>query len=400
MKTTFFNTVLKTIMFSSLLIIGSCSSNNNEDEVTDNDPISSHFGEFVKIPDFNESNNISTDLLATDRGLYITVGNLNDVDEWIYRYDLDQNNILNGSWQKVQYEQTTETDFINRITPLYWNSESVSEHEIFIAPDFIAFKTPVFRTLNLASGNTVSQEDAPKHDFSYVGGGTYESYGNIIKDDFGQDWAVFRGETVSDDNLHVVKMRYGKLPFNIICSITAEGELLYSTSISSTNLYALSYQEKKLYIIKSNGEVITKDLSAYYDSNLSIYDFKNKFRTSSTGIYFQFQDKVLKLVDENLSLFYKIQYIGGGAQLGDFCVDNDYLFATDGTRKELTGFYQEVNIIPQQPSTANQEIMLDYIEKVNFFKAGELETSTNINDKYIYVLGANGKILIISKHYL
>ncbi|MNR21560.1 hypothetical protein D3C85_1384690 [compost metagenome] len=81
-------------------------------------------------------------------------------------------------------------------------------------------------------------------------------------------------------------------------------------------------------------------------------------------------------------------------------MDNDYLFATDGTRKELTGFYKEVNIIPEQPNTANQEILLDYIEKVTFFKIGELETSTNPSDKYIYVLGGNGKILVISKHYL
>lgn len=400
MKTTFFKTLLKTIMFGSLLIIGSCSPTDNEDEVTDNDPISSHFGEFVKLPDFNESTNISSELSATDTGLYMTIGNLNDGDDWIYRYNLDQNDILKGTWQKIQYNPTSGTDFVNNKTALHWNSESVSEHEVFITPEFYAFETPVFRTMNLASGNTVSQEDAPIHSFSYVGGGTYESHGHVLKDDGGLNWEVFKGETVSDFNLHIIKNRYGKLPLNMTCSITAEGELFYSTSSKTSNLYALSYQEKKLYIIKTNGEVITKDLSAYYDNNLSIYDFKNKFRSSNTGVYFQFQDKVLKLVDENLSLFYKIQYIYGGTQLGDFCVDNDYLFATDGTRKELTGFYKEVNIIPQQPNTSNQDILLDYIEKVNFFKAGELETSTNTSDKYIYVLGVNGKILIISKHYL
>ncbi|MEX6690069.1 hypothetical protein QTN47_21350 [Danxiaibacter flavus] len=395
MRSAFFTTAFKALMLGSVLVIGGCSK---EDEVKDNDPISSHFGEFVEIPDFNQSANISSQLLATDNGLYMTVGNNNDGDDWIYRYNLDQNDILKGTWQKVQYNPTPDNDYLDNKTPLHFKSELVSEHEIFITPTFYAFETPVFKTVNMASGNIVSQVNAPTHDFDPA---DMHSYGTILKDDFGQDWAVFRGGTVSNNNLHVVKLRYGNLPFNKVCSITAEGELLYSTSASSSNLYALSYQEKKLYIIKTNGQVITKDLSPYYNSSLSIYDFKNKFRFSNTGVYFQFQNKVLKLVnDENLTLFYTIQYVGGGEQLGDFCVDNDYLFATDGTRKELAGSYKEVNIIPQQPNTSNQEILLDYVEKTNFFKTGYLETSTDPDDNYIYILGVNGKILVISKHYI
>jgi hypothetical protein len=397
MKFNFFTIVLKTIMLGSVLIIG-CSKG---DDIKDKDPISSRFGEFVEIPDFDENTTGSTELLATDQGLYITLANTNDVDDWIYRYDLDQEDILNGSWEKVQYKPTSELDFISTKTPLNWKMESVSQHEIFITPKFYAFKMPVFKTLNMSNGNTIKQENAPIHNFSYAHQGTYESYGKILKGAYGDDWAVFQGQTVSDDNLHVIKIRYGNLPFNNVCSITAEGELFYTLSLTTSNLYALSYQEQKLFIINSNGQIITKDLSTYYDSDLSLYDFKNKFRFSNTGVYFQFQDKVLKLVgDDNISLFYTIQYEGNFVELGDFCVDNDYLFATDGTRKELTGFYKEVNIIPDPPTTSNQEIFLDYIEKTTHFKIGELETSTNPNDKYIYVLGANGKILVISKHYI
>ncbi len=390
--------VLKAFVLSSVLFIASCSKEDKE--ITDNDPISSHFGEFVEIPDFDESTNVSSELLATDQGLYITIGNTNDVDDWIYRYDLEQEDILNGSWEKVQYNPTSDLDFMSTKTPLNWNSEIVSEHEIFVTPDFYAFETPVFRTINMANGSTIKEEDAPIHYFYYAHGGTYDSHGTILKDDYGQTWAVFKGGTVSDADLHVVKMRYGNLAFDSVCSITAEGYLYYTPSMISSNLYALSYNEQKLFIIKPDGQIITKDLSTYYDSDLAIYDFKNKFRYSNTGVYFQFQDKVLKLVgDDNLTLFYTIQYVPGGAQLGDFCVDNDYLFATDGTRKELTGFYSEINIIPNQPTTANQDILLEYIEKTTHFKIGELETSTNINDKYIYVL-TGGKILVVSKHYI
>lgn len=394
MKSKFFTPAVKAIILGSILILGSCSK--KKDEIGDVNPISSRFGEFVELPNFDKNTNTATELLATDRGLYMTVGSINNVDDWIYRYDLVQDNILKGNWQKIQYNPTSGLDFVNDKTPLHYNSETVSEHEIFITPEFYAFSTPVFRTLNMASGNTVSQENAPKHDFYSADMG---SNGKIIKDDFGQDWAVFQGGTVSNNNQHVIKIRYGNLPFNTVCTITATGNMLYSASLLSSNLYALSYQEKKLFIINPNGQVITKDLSAYYDSSLSTYDFKNKFRSASTGIYFQFQDKVLKLVDANLTLFYKIKYSGGGQQLGDFCVDNNYLFATDGTRKELNGG-KEINIIPNQPTTSNQEILRDYIEKTTHFKVGELETSTNINDKYIYVLGGNGKILVISKNYL
>ncbi len=190
-------------------------------------------------------------------------------------------------------------------------------------------------------------------------------------------------------------------PRNTVTTITANGPLYYSVSQASSNLFALSYTEKKLFIVKPNGQVLTKDLSAYDDSNLSVYNYKNKFRYSTTGVYFQYQDKVLKLVnDENLTLFYIINATPGGEQLGDFCVDNDYLFATDGTRKSLTGTFAEVNIIPVQPNTSNPEILLDYIEKITFYKTGYLETSTNPSDKYLYILGINGKILVVSKHYL
>ncbi|CAM3505536.1 hypothetical protein FSS13T_10040 [Flavobacterium saliperosum S13] len=388
-------TPIKILILGSLFSFGSCSK---DDEIKNSDPISSRFGEFVNIPNFDESINISTDFLATDSGLYMTVGNLNDGDDWIYRYNLEQENILNGSWETVQYNTTSGNDYLADKTPLHWNSELLSEHEIFIAGIFNAFETPVYKTLNMSSGNTISQENAPIHNFNPS---DMNSHGSILKDDLGQDWAVFRGGTVSNSNLHVVKIRYGNLPFETVCSLTAEGSLYYSTSQVSSNLYALSYQEKKLFIIKPSGQVTTKDLSTYYDSSLSIYGYKNKFRFSNTGVYFQFQDKVLKLVnDENLTLFYTIQYEAFGEQLGDFCVDNDYLFATDGTRKELTGFYSEINIIPSPPNPAYQELLLDHITKTSFFKTGYLETSTDPNDKYIYVMGVDGRILVISKHYI
>lgn len=398
MKIINLNIDLKLIALSCIFFLGSCSK--DDDGVTDSDPISSRFGEFITLPDFDPNVQISSEMLASDEGLYMTVGNTNNVDDWIYRYDLKQEEILKGTWQKIRYNPTTAVDFVEEKTPVNPNSEKVSEHEIFITPTFYKFTTPVFRTMNMASGSTVKDENAPAHDFSYQTGGTYKSFGNIVRDDFGQTWAVFKGETVSDANLHVVKLRYGNLAFNTVCTINAKGILYYSTSTVSSDLYALSYGEQKLFIIKPNGQVITKDLSPYYDASLSTYSFKNKFRSNNSGIYFQFQEKVLKLWGDNLSLFYTIKAIVGGPQLGDFCVDNDYLFASDGTRKELTGTFKTVNIIPEMPKTSNPAILLEHTERTTFFKVGELETSANPSDKYIYVLGTNGKILVVSKHYL
>jgi hypothetical protein len=384
------------------LLLSSCT----KDKVKDSDPISSHFGEYID-GDFNASQgDFAHDFKTTDNGLYMVVSNSQkEADDFIYRYELPTSgSVLEGDWSNYRFNLTSDGDYFSDYAPVYMQSEKFGQKEVFIRPLYHAFDTPVYRTVSMISGNTLKETAAPAHKFSYATGGSYNSFANQIfkNTSGGADWLCFQGETVSDNDLHVIKKRYGNLNPEFACNIKANGEMLYSKG-ANENLYALSPADKKLFVIKTNNEVKTYNLSNYYDPNYAVYNYKNKFRSSNTGVYFQVQNKVLKLDEGNgvVSLFYTIQANGGGPELGDFCVDNDYLFATDGTRKELAGFNKKINIIPSKPSTSNQEILLDYISKTTSFKTGEMETFTNPNDKYIYILdGLQGKILVISKNYL
>jgi len=384
------------------LLLSSCT----KDKVKDSNPISSHFGEYID-GNFNASEgDFAHDFKATDNGLYMVVSNTQKAtDDFIYRYELPINgSVLEGSWSNYRFNLTAEEDYFSDYTPMYMQSEKFGQKEVFIRPLYHAFETPVYRTASMISGNMIKETAAPTHKFTYATGGSYNSFANQIfrNSSGGADWVCFQGETVSDNDLHVIKKRYGNLTPEFVCNIKANGEMLYSKGVNE-NLYALSPTDKKLFVIKTNNEVKTYNLGNYYDPNLAVYNYKNKFRSSNTGVYFQVQNKVLKLDEGNgvVSLFYTIQANGGGAELGDFCVDNDYLFATDGTRKELAGFNKEINIIPSRPNTSNQDIVLDYISKITSFKNGEMETFTNPEDKYIYILdGLLGKVLVISKNYL
>ncbi len=391
MKTIFFSSRSCVMLLIGLAVFSSCSS------VTDSDPISSNFGEFVMVPNFDATNAISTNLVATNTGLYLTVDNINQAgDERICRYDLNQNSILSGTWQQVN-NPSPGNDPFQYYTPINYFSEATSNHDLFITPVYYAFQTPVYQTINMATGNVLAEEDAPTHDFNPS---NMNSFGTIIKDDTGQDWAVFRGGLVSNSNQHIIKYRTSGGTFNQVGSITAQGSLYFTASLISTDLLALSYQEKKLFIIKPSGQIVTINLSNYYDGSLAGLDYKTKFRFSTYGTFFIFQNKVIKVDGNQTATVFHTIDITSSPLGGDFCVDNEYLFATDGIRKELGGFNVEVNIIPNIPSTNNQEIILEYIDKTNFFKIGSLETSTNPADKYIYVLGGDGRILIISKKYI
>lgn len=382
------------VVSSFVVFLNSCSKSESK---LDEDPIASHFGQNLSIPDFNVGQSISTELVPTDNGLYIAVRSNNEEDDMVFRYNLVQDNILTGAWTQYRYNPTAGADYFDHISPLNPKAEGVSPLHLMIQPTYYAFEQPVYTTIDMETGTTVRTLDAPKHDFHPS---DVNNYGVIIKDDGGQDWAVFRGGMVSNQNTHLVKLRYSNLPFNTVATFTANGPLYYSSSLTSANLYALSYTDKKLFIITPTGTVQSRDLSEFWDADLALYNYKNKFRSSVTGLYFQFQNKVIKLYnDGNPTLFYTLKMDMAGQDLGDFCVDNDYLFATDGTRKELTGMYDEVNIIPSAPSTSNEEVLQEYYNNLILFRTGKLETSNNATDKYIYILGIHGNLLIIPKKY-
>lgn len=382
------------LLLMTTLFVTSC-----KEDVVDVDPISSRFGEYVDIPNHIPSSHVAYNFLATDNGLYFGMSTIDDDkgEESVYRYTLVQSDILKGKW--ISYKHYSYFDYF---MPLNKKSELHGNQEVMIYPSDTPGKIPVFKIVNMLSGKVIQEIEAPWHQFLAPDGGKYRNYGEIIKDGKGAEWALFQSDYMTDDkNVHIIKRKVGN-SYDQVSRIVAKGELLYAAA-NNEGLYAISPTDKKLFVINPESGHTTYDLSEYYDAQWDLYSYKIKFRFSNNATFFQYQNKVLKLNEGNktLSLFYTIKAVYGGVQAGDFCVDNDYLFTTDGTRKELNGFHKEVNIIPPPPKTTNQEIFMEHMDRTTVFQAGELETSTNPDDKYIYVLdGVKGRILVVSKHYI
>src|SRR6185312_13872803 len=233
------------------LLLVSCS----KEKVKDSDPISSHFGEYIE-GNFNPSGgDFAHDFKATDNGLYMVVSNSQkEADDFIYRYELPTTGgVLEGKWSNYRFNLTSGSDYLSDYAPVFMQSEKFGKKEIVIMPLYHAFETPVYRTASMVSGNMLNETAAPTHKFTYATGGSYNSFAvQIFKNiSGGADWLCFQGETVSDNDLHVIKKRYGNLNPEFACNIKANGEMLYSKG-ANENLYALSPTDKKLFVIKTN----------------------------------------------------------------------------------------------------------------------------------------------------
>ena len=356
------------------------------------DPIAAIFGEWVNLPAEFRFDGAVSDIQATDNGLYMVKFRVAQEDFHILRYDLVQNKIVAGTWEKYKHEETSENYILDTYTPLNSNTELLKPHDIFITNTIRNFHTPSFFTVNMSKGNSIKKEVAPKHNF-----GSYEEFGTVKKDGKGNDWQIFYGKTVSDADLIVIKIKQGSAPAKDVFRFR---EPLADFIAAPQSALLLGYSSnKRFHIITPEGKATYYDLSKTLKEPLNLGI--KKLRETNRGIFFQIEDKIFRYYNNTLSLFYTIKddtYTIGPNP--NFCIDDRYMFTSDGIRKKLTGFYEETSMFPTEPTTGNADKQLDYYDRLTAYKTGHIETSTDPDDKYYYIVdGLKNRILVIAKDY-
>ncbi len=150
----------------------------------------------------------------------------------------------------------------------------------------------------------------------------------------------------------------------------------------------------KLFRLTVNGDYTMFDVASFSNPDLFL-DSIEKVRFSGNDVYFRAQNNVFKIANgTTMSLFYQIDN-GANFLGGDFAVDNNYLYATDGIRKQLSSG-NESSFMPDMPSTTNQQVIMDYITNTSHFQSSQIEVAKTATGSYIYSL-AHDKVLIVPK---
>ena len=351
-------------LFISLGLFNGCSSDGSTDSNS-----TSGFGEVIPIPGITEgvAGDSASELKTSNEGVYMSVTMASSPNNWIYR--------LNGfavpTWTKHE-----EPDLYFEWEPSNENSEGADDFAIY------------FQTINkngFVNINTglpaLLEENNPSFTVNQM---LYDNSSGNYK------W-VFSGSTVK------IKQNNNSGLYNTICTLPPGGILFAEADPTDAVVWAAG--PTTLYKITVNGAVTPFDVSSYNDPSFlfsSIEKIRFPYDVLHKDVYFRFQNKVFKITDGNsLSLFYTINNesnFGGG----DFCVDNTFMYATDGTKKHLQ-LLNESNIIPPVPNTTDHQVLLDYISNVGSFKVGPIEVLKNSTDNYIYNIYRSRKLLRVPK---
>jgi hypothetical protein len=357
-------------------IFSSCSSDS-----ASNSNSTTGFGEVITIPGITEVSGITglppagdfvKNLKTSNEGIYMQVSLASTTNDWVYR--------LHGfglpTWTKHELPSGGYQDW-EISNP---NSEWTDHFGIF------------FRTTNkngLVSINTGLPALLEQNNPSF-------SVNEMLVDNssMANKWA-FSGNTVR------IKQNNSSGLYNTICTLPSAPILFAEADPTDAVVWAAG-QTSTLYKITVNGDVTPFDVSSYNDPsfifNNEIRKIRFPYDVSRKDVYFNYQNKVFKITDGNtLSLFYTFSLsdpnnVGGG----DFCVDNTFMYGTDGIKKHLQ-FLNETNIIPPMPDSTNQQVILDYISNVSMFNNGKIEVLKNSMDNYIYTIYSTYKLLRVPK---
>jgi hypothetical protein len=345
------------------LVIG-CSSDGSSDSNS-----TSGFGETIPIPGITEgvAGDAASELKTSNEGVYLEVRMASSVNNWIYR--------LNGfavpNWTKHE-----QPDLYFDWEPSNENSEGAGDFAIY------------FQTLNKNGFVNINTGLPALLEENNPGSGSSEM---LYDNSPGNYKWYFSGSNV------MVKQNNNSGQYNPICTLPSGGILFAEADPTDAVVWATG--PKTIYKITVNGAVTPFDVSSYDDPAMvfhSIEKIRFPYDVLHKDVYFRFQNKVFKITDGNsLSLFYTINnesnFLGG-----DFCVDNTFMYATDGTKKHLQLLY-ETNIIPPTPNTTDQQVLLDYISNVGSFKTGPIEVLKNSTDNYIYNIYRSRNLLRVPK---
>ncbi|MCF8429084.1 MAG: hypothetical protein K9G64_03040 [Bacteroidia bacterium] len=352
-----------------ILIVFAINGCNKKADVTPTQNTTGSWGEVIPIPGIAEgvAGDAVRELKTSNEGIYMEISMASSNNDWIYR--------LNGfsvpTWTKHE-----EPDNYFDWEPSNENSEGADDFAIY------------FQTINKNGFVNINNGLPALLEENNPGSGSSEM---LYDNSPGNYKWYFSGSDVK------IKQNNNSGLYNTICTLPSGGILFAEADPTDAIVWAAG--PKTIYKITVNGAITPFDVSSYDDPAMvfhSIEKIRFPYDVLHKDVYFRFQNKVFKITDGNtLSLFYTIKnesnFLGG-----DFCVDNTFMYATDGTKKHLQ-LLNETNIIPPTPNTTDQKVLLDYISNVSSFKVGPIEVLKNSTDNSIYNIYRSRKLLRVPK---
>lgn len=360
-------------LFFVLISLSSCSSddggssNNNNNNGWENP--GDAFGKFIEIPDIDSQagTGAAIDLKTTNEGLYMHVSKYTDDTDWIYRL---QQGGASPSWI---FHQQPELFFD------WAPGRPVSENENFFSIFFHTLYTNGWVSINTGLP-ALLEEDNPSGSTGIM----------LVDNSSGAYKWLFQGSTVK------IQQNNDTGIFDVICTLPTVGGINFAEADPFDSI-VWAAAGNILYKITSSGQITSFNVASFNDPSFplsSIQKIRFSYDPSHKDVYFRCQNKIFKVADGNtLSLFNTIEdanFLGG-----DFCLDNNYLYTSNGTKKSL--YTSSVtNIIPDAPNTTNQQVLMDYYTQVSAFQSGQIETSKDPLNGNLYVLTGD-KILVVPK---
>lgn len=360
------------ILVSAVVIINGCSKEVGGSSSV-NPSNSGIWGEFIPIPGISAgvAGDNASEIKTSNEGIYMRVDKASTDNPWIYR-------LQNGGIPTWTFHEEPSLYF--DWDPSNETTESIDHFAIF----FSSIDKNGY--VNINTGLPALLEEDHPAGFSPLNEMLVDNSSGAYK------WAFFGDKVKIQDNTNVGA-------YNTICTVPNQGGINFAEP-DPYDAIIWAASGAQLFKITVNGAITTFDVSAYDDPNMSFHNIdKIRFPYDELhkDVYFRYQNKVFKIADgTTLSLFYTIDN-GSNFLGGDFCVDNSFMYATDGTKKSLS-LSTETNIIPKQPNTSKQDVLIDYFTKTGAFAVGPIEVSKDPLDSYIYLIANGTKFLRVPKN--
>jgi hypothetical protein len=353
-----------------LISLSSCIFNNDgEDEPK---PSSAPLGEVIDIPGIEiPGAGSSLELKTTNEGLYMHVSKFEDDSEWIYRLQIGG---ASPNW------------IFHRQPSIYFNwqpSNETTENPDDFAIFFSTIEKNGFVNINTGLPALLEEDNPYNNGFSFTG--------HLLVDNsfLASEWAFF-GSTVK------IRQNNNLNKYDVICTLPEAGGVNI-VEADPEDAVVWAGAGKKLHKITVNGDITTFDVSAFADPDFVLGSI-DKIRFSEDDVFFKAENKVFIVEGgTDLRLFYTINN-GANFMGGDFAVDNSYMYASDGVKKQI-GLLTETSFVGEAPDPSNTQDYMDYITQLNYLNTGQLETSKSATDGDLYVLAQN-RILVIPKSRL
>ncbi len=320
------------------------------------------WGTMVGIP--GGSNGIHLTMHTSNEGIYMITEDFNTDISSVYRLQIGGPSAV---WNHYDFP-----DGVYYYFPTKENTESTDEFAIYYhnlnKHGYISMNSDVPANL---------ESDVPLH-MNYIEP-THMAVDNSSQ---AYTWAFYGG---------LVKVNPGTGNFEEISDLPTNGINFVAPDPDEAVMWVAA--GTKLFRLTVNGDYTMFDVNSFSNPDIFITSIE-KIRFSGNDVYFRAQNNVFKITGgTSLSLFYQIDN-GANFLGGDFAVDNNYLYATDGIRKQLS-LGTESSFIPEMPSS-NQQQLLEYITNKSHFQSSQIEVSKEATGGYIYSL-AGDKVLIVPK---